>query len=152
MFFIDVKGEEEVAAKIVLLNQFSQAAVKKQVNRAALAVQKGARERCPVDTGRLRSSIRVTFVDRMVRLTAEVGTTVEYAPYVEYGTRPHALPSGALTGWARRHGIPAYLVARAISQRGTPPRPFLYPAWEEERPRFLLAMQLAILEAERKAA
>lgn len=42
-----------------------------------------ARDLCPVDTGRLRESIRFTVGGDEV----EIGTDVEYAPYVELGTR-----------------------------------------------------------------
>lgn len=38
---------------------------------------------CPVDTGRLRNSITHTADDKF----AYIGTNVEYAPYVELGTR-----------------------------------------------------------------
>lgn len=37
----------------------------------------------PVDTGNLKGSL----TNRVVGMTAEVGTNVEYAEYVEYGTR-----------------------------------------------------------------
>lgn len=53
---------------------------------------------------------------------AVVGTRIPYAPFVEYDTKPHWPPWGdgsPLAGWAARHGIKAFLVARAISQRGT---------------------------------
>ena len=43
-----------------------------------------AKEICPVDTGRLRNSIAHAQVDAR---TEAVGTNVEYAPYVELGTR-----------------------------------------------------------------
>ena len=58
-----------------------------------------ARKLAPVDTGNLRNSIRV----EETRNGAEVGTDVEYAPYVEYG------------------------------HRGVPPHPFLGPAVEMHR-------------------
>ncbi len=59
----------------------------RSVLRLALDTQNRARELCPVDTGRLRSSIthvpgrdsRGYFVD--------VGSNVEYAPHVEFGTQ-----------------------------------------------------------------
>ena len=41
-----------------------------------------AKMKCPVDTGRLRNSITHTSDGK----SAYVGTNVEYAPYVEYGT------------------------------------------------------------------
>lgn len=46
----------------------------------------------------------------------------KYAIYVEEGTEPHWPPIDAITPWAERHGIPAFLVARKIAQEGTDPR------------------------------
>lgn len=46
----------------------------------------------------------------------------EYAIFVERGTKPHFPPIAALQGWADRHGIPAFLVARKIARDGTEPR------------------------------
>ena len=43
-----------------------------------------AKEICPVDTGRLRNSIAHEPVDDH---TERIGSNVEYAPYVELGTR-----------------------------------------------------------------
>lgn len=43
-----------------------------------------AKRLCPVDTGRLRNSITHQQAGRM---TEEIGTNVEYAAYVEMGTR-----------------------------------------------------------------
>lgn len=53
------------------------------ITEVAVGVTNLAKQYCPVDTGRLRSSISFE-VD--TRATATVGTNVEYAPYVEYGT------------------------------------------------------------------
>lgn len=49
----------------------------------ARQVERKAKVRCPVDSGRLRTSICV----EMKKLCAIVGTNVEYAPHVEYGTK-----------------------------------------------------------------
>jgi len=43
-----------------------------------------AKQRCPVDTGRLRNSITHQVTDD--GRTVLIGTNVEYAPYVEYGS------------------------------------------------------------------
>lgn len=54
--------------------------------KAAL-VETAAKRLCPVDTGNLRSSItHVLGVDGQ-GLYADIGTNVEYAPFVEFGTR-----------------------------------------------------------------
>lgn len=53
-----------------------------------LEAQNAARRYCPVDTGRLRSSIRSSGAKRDARgWVVTVGTNVEYAAYVEFGTR-----------------------------------------------------------------
>ena len=51
----------------------------------------------------------------------QVISTKRYAGWVDQGTRPHWPPPGALAGWASRHGIPEFLVQRAIARHGTKP-------------------------------
>lgn len=51
--------------------------------KAGQMVEGSAKLRVPVDTGRLRASI----TNRIDGDRAIIGTNVEYAPYVEYGTR-----------------------------------------------------------------
>ena len=52
------------------------------MTKATTLVQGQAIEFCPVDTGNLRASIHTTISN----LEGAVGTPVEYAPYVEFGT------------------------------------------------------------------
>jgi HK97 gp10 family phage protein len=55
--------------------------------RRAIQVERAAKRYCPVDTGRLRSSITHEISTDAKGLLATIGTNVEYAPYVELGTR-----------------------------------------------------------------
>jgi len=55
--------------------------------RAAIQVERNAKRLCPVDTGRLRSSISHDLGRDGRGLVGSVGTNVEYAPHVEFGTR-----------------------------------------------------------------
>ena len=57
--------------------------LQKDIEKAALTLEKNAKQNCPVDTGKLRASITT----EVGNLEAEVGTNVEYAPYVELGAR-----------------------------------------------------------------
>lgn len=71
--------------------------VAKDLQRRALRVDAAAKRLCPVDTGRLRSSI-TNELGNDGGLVAVIGTNVEYAPYVELGTRyapaqPFLLPA-----------------------------------------------------------
>lgn len=68
--------------------------VVKALVQIGLMMERYAQNRCPVRTGRLRSSITNDHDDTSVI----VGTNVEYAPYVEYGTsrqraQPYLKPS-----------------------------------------------------------
>lgn len=60
------------------------AKVKRAIAKGAFAVQKDAKILAPVDTGRLRSSIKIDFFKG--GLTADVNTNVEYAANVEFGS------------------------------------------------------------------
>lgn len=55
--------------------------------RGGMIIEADAKRRCPVDTGRLRASL-TTDVEREGKTTfvLKVGTNVEYASFVEYGT------------------------------------------------------------------
>lgn len=58
---------------------------KELVEKAAFELEARAKLEVPVDTGNLRNSIRTTFENG--GFTGVVATNVEYAIYVEYGTR-----------------------------------------------------------------
>ena len=105
------------------------------LRQSAFVVEARAKDKAPVDTGRLRAGMRTD----TERLRAIVYNPVKYAPFVEFGTRPHFPPISAMQPWARRHGFPAgnagaYMVARAIAARGTRAQPFLIPALKESEP------------------
>lgn len=57
--------------------------LEKSLGYGARLIEKSAKLKCPVDTGRLRLSISVD----QKKLTAIIGTNVEYAPHIEYGTK-----------------------------------------------------------------
>lgn len=127
-----------------------------QASLYLLGEVKAARE-MPVDTGNLRASMRyeVGSVDG-VPLWAAVGTNVEYAPYMEYGTgllcdgpnpsgRRHWPPAAALDVWARRHGFESGAqVAVAIGRRGgLRPRRFLRNSFDRSQQRIVRILREA---------
>lgn len=101
--------------------------VRRAIVATGVDVVNRARELCPVDTGRLRSSL-VWRAEGGGRTTGVViGTNVDYAAAVEYGTAPHViLPKNkkALYWPGARHPV-----AR-VNHPGTRPRPFMRPALE----------------------
>lgn len=58
-----------------------------ELEKMALEIEAEAKKRCPVRTGRLRASIHTGRISEKVYY---VGTNVEYAPFVEFGTRKMA--------------------------------------------------------------
>ncbi len=117
--------------------------VRKFFADAGMTVERGAKQRAPVDTGRLRASITSQADPSAHPLWAKIGTDIFHAPYLEWGTgllsdgpgphRRYFPPGGALNLWASRHGFASgYLVARAIFMAGgTKPRRFLRGALED---------------------
>ena len=61
---------------------YSNVAIARALEAIGLTAEGYAKLRCPVHTGRLRSSITHAVDDK----TAFIGTNVEYAAYVEMGT------------------------------------------------------------------
>jgi HK97 gp10 family phage protein len=105
---------------------------------SSLAIMNDARTRAPVRKlgkvigGRLRASINVIFYDN--GLTADVGTDVEYAVFVEFGTGRR----GAATNMYKRP--PGYVHG---PKKGMAAQPYLFPAWDAEKDRFLRKLRAA---------
>lgn len=117
---VRIEGLGRLRRKLGKLGPAGRDAVRREIKRAALNVQNGARERVPVDTGRLRNSIaHVIDLDGM---RAVIGTNVEYAPYVELGT------------------------FRASAQ------PYLFPAFEAEKPKIRARLRKALNDEGRSVA
>ena len=112
---VTVTGGEDVVRALRAAGPRLRKAGGNVVAAAAMNIQREAKQRTPVDTGRLRSSIRATINPE--KLEAVVGTDVEYAPFVEHGTNRMQA------------------------------RPFLFPAFEQERPKFLAALAATLKDA-----
>jgi HK97 gp10 family phage protein len=136
-------------------------AVANQFSRSALAVEREAKIRVPTNYGKLKTSIQhnITKTDSGRVISADVEADTEYAAFVEFGTKanvqvPLELAEYARTfyasgtgtfdqllenikEWARKKGIPqeaAYPIARKIAREGVRAQPFLFPAFDRERP------------------
>lgn len=122
--------------------------VRRMLDRWAIGTQGRAREKAPVDMGRLRNSIAKEIDPSPLPRWARVGTNVHYAPAMEGGTGlladlpggsgvRHWPPGNPLDPWARRKGFASgHQVAGIIGRRGgLRPRRYLRGAAEESRPR-----------------
>ncbi|HOA84003.1 MAG TPA: HK97 gp10 family phage protein [Thermodesulfovibrio thiophilus] len=156
---VKIEGLDKLQEKLQKLEGKAREGVVKVLDDSALAVLRSAQIKCPVDTGNLRASL--TKEVNKEKLYAIVGTKIEYAPYVEYGTGIFGLrktrltkapPPGALEDWAKKHGFESgYIVSRAIFRAGgVRPHPYLRPAYEENRKDINANIKQAVLEAIKK--
>lgn len=113
------------------LNRTIRGASRSELETSARQVMNRAKVLAPVDTGRLRASIRVesrSFLGLRQRVT--IGSDVEYAAMVHDGTRPHIIrPKNAKVLRFRVGGRVVY--ARQVRHPGTRARPFLDRALRE---------------------
>ena len=128
-------------------------------DKFGIRVELEAKQLAPVDEGHLKGSI----FQQPGRLSSTVGASVNYASFMEFGTRKFAaayistLPADwqtfarqykgggngtfqefvmSLVGWCKRHGISekaAYPIALKILRNGLKPHPFLYPAFNKNK-------------------
>lgn len=121
-------------------------ALKRMANNTGEIIVKKAVGKAPVDTGLLRASLAHEVKEDNEQIMIDVGSNVEYAIFVEYGTGAltdwpgggkgyHFPPPAKLERWAQRHGFPpggGFVVARAIARRGgLPPKRYIRDAIDE---------------------
>ena len=125
-----VEGLRELMAKLNGMQGNSTEALKKGIGRACARIQADAKQNCVVDTGRLRASIVTEVHIEGNTVVGTVGTNVEYAPYVEFGTGRKGDPSVEHTtkeSWVYNAN------GRFYTSHGNEPKPFLYPAFRANR-------------------
>jgi len=148
---ISIQGENEVLKELNNITEKNIQKLNNDIKNAAIYCMGEAKRNVSrpypqgaVDTGQLRNSITMEDNISGNETVYRVGTNVTYAPYIEFGTRPHFPPIQALMEWVHRHtraakgktplfennerGI-AYAIALKISKKGTPPKPYLRPAF-----------------------
>ena len=98
---------------------------------------------CPVDTGNLRGSITHRVLPD--ELATRIGTNVEYAPYIEFGTGEFAENGkGRKGGWfvPLAQDILTRKATKGFFTFGNKPQPFLRPALENNRNTILKIVSL----------
>ena len=85
MFIMQVKGIEGVVNKLRQMDLLVQTETKIVLKESGMKIQADAKRNVLVDTGRLKNSITTEVFNNGYTVT--VGTNIQYAPFVEYGTR-----------------------------------------------------------------
>lgn len=133
MIELTITGELELREHMQQASAALPGDVYQVIETGLLLLEADMRTHVPRAFGQLGNSITHHVSGSGADLVGEVGSTAKYWPFVEYGTRPHWPPIAAITPWANLHGIPPFLVARAIARRGTRAQPFIMPAWERQK-------------------
>lgn len=149
-----VRGLASLRRKLGIITEDDRRTAAVEVKRALVNIESGAKQRVKVDQGELRNGIAHQTSNR--GLSGRAGTNKVHGPPTEFGRRPGAMPPvEPIRRWAKRKGIDedaAFAIAKKIAREGTPPAPFLFPAFEEERPRFLRRLRLALERTHRKVS
>lgn len=114
------------------LNRTLTNATRRELTEAGRQVVNRAKVLAPVRTGRLRSSIRAE-PPRIFSLRGSltVGSDLEYAGFVNDGTRPHQIKPRRSGGVLRFVVGGRVVYARVVNHPGTRARPFLDRALRE---------------------
>ena len=134
MLDIEIRGLQELQAKTdQVITDLHGKPMLDGMRAATMLVSTEAKKLAPVDRGQLRSSITPEVRAQGFTVLGVVGTNKLYAPYQETGTRPFWPPIAALEVWARRHGVSAYVVARAIARHGIKPKRYMQGAFDAKK-------------------
>ena len=129
---ISIEGVDGVIN--ALQNLVSGGKLQNALAMAGEVVRADAVDNCPVDTGRLKNSITSTVEGD----SAVIGTNVEYAQYVEFGTGAQGDKSVAHT--TKKHWT-YYSGGRFYTTSGHAPQPFLVPALKNNIPQIIEAFK-----------
>lgn len=134
---IEIKGIEELEAK---LDSFTDPQlIYRALGRACALVERSAKQKAPKGDGALRRSI-TSKVD-MLEQEGSVYTTLEYAPYVEFGTGLFAEDGNG------RQDVPWHYQDEKgewHTTSGMSPQPYMRPALNENREQIIRILKEGI--------
>lgn len=146
----------EVAAAWDKAPQLMDQKLEQYLSRAAEEIARAARDAAPKAKLTLANSIKAS---KIANLHYRVSPSVNYAVYVEEGTRPHrpgSMPdSRRLLPWVKlklrlqgkEANRAAFAIARAIGKRGTRPQPYMRPTYENTQSQVIQLLEQRLLAA-----
>ncbi|GMV06721.1 MAG: hypothetical protein AMXMBFR53_29960 [Gemmatimonadota bacterium] len=142
-------GLASLRHKLGLLTREDEKVVRREVKRTLVAIESGAKVRSPVRQGRLQNSI--THETDRNGFGGRAGTNLSYGPDVEFGTAPHVIEpkNKKALAWGPKG---SRTVRKRVHHPGTKAQPYLFPSFEEERPKHERRLVEALNAAHRKAA
>jgi len=128
-FSVNLNGSKEVEGKLNKLSLIM-TDVSNEINASALKIYTDAKREVKVDNSTLRSSIAIN-PDSKGSLTYSVEARAKYAPYVEFGT------GGMVDVPAGYEDFAIQFKGKGIRKVNLRARPFLIPAFEQEKPKLI---------------
>ena len=125
--------DEELQKALAHIEEVLPERLEECVEKACLAIEAEAKERCPVRDGTLRRSIMTEVGKKDDKVVGQVGTNLEYAPYIHEGTGIYAR-----AGNGRKEVPWVYYDEKTdkfYSTKGIKPCPFLQEACNKVSPR-----------------
>jgi len=126
---------QRVIGQVQGMKKDVQAKAELALNYHALNIESNAKKAVPVDTGVLQSSIKT---EKLGSLGRAVHTNVEYAPYVEFGTREKVNTTISGVDYSE---VAIQFKKSDGGPGGFPPRPYLFPAFEKEKKELLKSLR-----------
>ncbi|MDR2006913.1 MAG: HK97 gp10 family phage protein [Acidaminococcales bacterium] len=141
---VEIEGLQEALDAVKWYDQNANQKLRAVIADGVKAISRGARQRIPVKTGGLKKSIRTRmYTDRGV--VGYVRAHKPHAHLVEFGTQGHqTIEKGKRyrIGGNIRTGKPVFV-------KGAPARPFMVPAYEQEKPRIEAEVAKVLKEVRR---
>lgn len=158
MLTVSVTGTAQVNANLIQIESRLHQEIEKELTRSAATVLADSQRNAPKAWGNLARG------GKMIQKpgSREVLFNANYAAAVEFGRKPGKWPPfQAILDWVHKRGLAgvyaatsrrrigstermmsedrplAFLIQRSIGKKGTRPHPFLFPAFEKERPRLI---------------
>jgi hypothetical protein len=129
---IRIEGLERLQAGIAAGPTTLATEVRTAMTAGSLLIEGTARGLAPKDTGRLAGSITHKISGGGANLQSKIGPSVAYGLFAEKGRKAGTPPPvSAVRGWAVRHGINPYVLARAIGRKGTKGKPYMEPSFRQ---------------------
>lgn len=144
-WLVQVDGVIQCVANCAIILAKIETATDVAVEDAGEVLKRNMQQLAPIWTSALKDSITIRKGEDPN--TIEVGPTVPYGLYMEYGSPPHTPPSGALAEWAADHGMAEATIVMKIQESGVYAQPFVGPAIEMSKPEIeskLLGMSAVI--------
>lgn len=139
-FAIEAKGLKEVLKGLDDMEKNVLEELDNELSASSYTIVREAKRRVPKDTGALANSISAS---KNADFDHGIVANKEYAPFVEFGTGGLVNVPAGLENYAMQ------FKGKGIKQVNLPPRPFLYPAYEEERKKLIDRLKKIIPKATR---